>query len=249
MMRRDGGSGGITAQNINTNGKLLEITGSGTNRINGTLSGGGSLAVSGGSLELTGPNTYSGGTWVHSGTLLANNLSGSATGSGTLRVSAGATLAGGGFINSTTFIGGSLAPGNSIGTITVANDVTWNSGDAWLFELGNPALSLADSGLGLSTQDLLAITGAGSDFLKGSGAVWTFDFAGTGEIGWYRLVDWDGTTTFSALNFAAMNLSSGKTADFFIDGSTTALYLQVIPESSTTLLLALALGLSLRRRR
>lgn len=245
----DGGSGGITAQNINTNGKLLEVAGSGSNRITGTVSGSGALAVSGGSLELTGANTYSGGTRVHSGTLLANNLSGSATGTGTLRVSAGATLAGAGIIHSSTFITGSLAPGNSIGTLTITNDVTWNSGDAWLFELGNPALSLADAGLGLSTQDLLAITGSGSDFLKGTGTSWTFDFAGTGDNGWYRLVDWDGTTTFSALDFAAQNLAAGKSADFFIDGSTTALYVQVIPEPSSALVLALALAFSLRRRR
>ena len=35
----DGGAGGITISNLNSNGKLLEITGAGTNRITGNMSG------------------------------------------------------------------------------------------------------------------------------------------------------------------------------------------------------------------
>jgi len=53
-------------------------------------------------LALTGANTYSGGTTVSTGTLLANNTSGSATGTGALTVNSGATLGGKGIINSTT---------------------------------------------------------------------------------------------------------------------------------------------------
>lgn len=245
----DGGSGGVTLNTLNTNGKLLEITGTGLNRITGTVSGSGALAVSGGTLELTGANTYTGKTWVHQGTLLANNLSGSATGTGNLEIAAGATLAGAGSISSSTVISGTLAPGNSIGTLNIANDVTWNAGNAWIFELGTFAASLEDARLGLSSQDLLLITGTGSDFLKGSGSGWTFDFAATGENGWYRLVDWDGSTDFLASDFAALNLASGKSVDFLIDSDSSALYLNVIPESSSTLLLAVSLAFLLRRRR
>ena len=245
----DGGASGITATNINTNGRILEVTGTGINRITGAISGAGALAVSGGTLELTSANSYSGDTWVHSGILLVNNPSGGATGTGTLRVSAGATLAGTGFISSSTIISGSLAPGESIGTLTVTNDLTWNSGNAWLFELGTAAPSLADSTLGLSTQDELTITGTSSDFLKGSGSNWAFDFAGAGSDGWYRLVDWDGSTNFTTLDFTAQNLAAGKSATFFIDDSSTALYVQVIPERSTIMMLGLTLVLTLRRRR
>jgi autotransporter-associated beta strand protein len=165
----DGGTGGITAGAINTNGKLLEITGGGVNRITGAVSGTGALAISGGTLELTAANAYSGGTWVHSGTLVADNTTGSATGSGSLAVASGAVLAGSGIINSSTTISGVLAPGNSIGTLTINNDVTWHAGGGWLFELGLAADTLEDSGLGLSTQDRLVIGGGGS-FLRGSGA-------------------------------------------------------------------------------
>jgi autotransporter-associated beta strand protein len=245
----DGGSGGVTAGAINTNGKLLEITGSGVNRITGTISGTGSLAVSGGTLELTGANSYSGETRVHSGTLVLNNLSGSATGTGTLRVAAGATLAGAGFSSSSSIISGALSPGNSIGTLTIANDVTWNGGVPWLFELDKAAATFAAAAMGGSSQDLLYITGVESDFLKGSGSVWTFDFFSTGENGWYRLVDWEGATTFSASDFTAMNLSGGKSGSFFIDDTTSALYFNVIPEPSVALLFLTAVVHGCFRRR
>lgn len=65
----NGGSGGITAGAIDTNGMLLEISGSGTTRITGGISGSGALAVSGGRVELAGGNSYTGNTYVWNGTL------------------------------------------------------------------------------------------------------------------------------------------------------------------------------------
>jgi hypothetical protein len=47
----------------------------------------------------------------------------------------GATLGGSGTIGAPTIISGVLAHGNSIGTLTAANDVTWNGGENWVFEL------------------------------------------------------------------------------------------------------------------
>jgi autotransporter-associated beta strand protein len=244
----DGGSGGITVGDIATNGRLLEITGSGVNEIDGTITGSGGIAVSGGLLEITGANSYSGRTWVHAGELAVNNLTGSATGSGSVTVAAGATLSGNGTIQGSTTLSGTLSPGNSIGTLTVGNDTVWNGGDAWQFELGSPAVSLESASLGGSIQDLLLITNGG-DFLKGSGTSWTFDFANSGAIGWFRLIDWDGATTFDSGDFTAANLAPGTSGEFLIDGATTALYLRVIPEPATAALSALGLCLLLRRRR
>ena len=67
------GIGGVTVAAVNTGtaGFLLEVDGSGTARFTGTLSGPGGLALTGKRLELTGSNSYSGGTWVHGGTLTA----------------------------------------------------------------------------------------------------------------------------------------------------------------------------------
>jgi len=245
----NGGAGGITTAGIATNGHLLEIMTDGKSIISGVVTGTGSLALSGGVLELTEANTYSGTTWAHSGTLVVNNATGSATGSGDVIVASSATLSGAGTIQGPLHISGILAPGNSIGTLTVGGDVTWNAGAPWLFELGTPALSLEDAGLGLGSQDLLLIEGTGSGFLKGTGSGWGFDFAGTGQAGWYRLVDWDGMTTFNDADFAYYNLASGLSGQFLIDDSSSALYFTVIPEPGTGLFVLVSLALWVRRRR
>jgi hypothetical protein len=208
--------------------------------------------------------TYSGGLGnsftasafnVTVGTLLVNNTgTTSATGTAPVNVASGATLGGAGRITGVTTISGILAPGNSIGTLTIANDVTWNAGNAWVFELGSAASTMALAGSGSSTQDLLNITGVTSDFLKGSGSSWVFNFGGVSALGWYKLVDWAGTTDFNlGLNtqFSATSLGSGYTGAFTVDSATSALYLNVVPEPSTWALLALSLTtvVVLRRRR
>ncbi|HWL51313.1 MAG TPA: autotransporter-associated beta strand repeat-containing protein [Chthoniobacteraceae bacterium] len=204
-----------------------------------TKSGAGTLT-----LEYSTGNTYTGGSTVEAGTLLIRNSSGSATGSGAVTITAGATLAGNGRIGGPLTLSGSLRPGESIGEITVANDVTWNAGDAWLFELGTAADSLANAASGGSTQDRLIIS-AGS-FLKGSGSGWTFDLSGTGQIGWYELATWSGTTTFDLSDFQLAQLAPGLEGSFAFNESETALYLEVkaVPEPSTLALLLGALGLT-----
>lgn len=197
---------------------------------------------------LSGASTYTGGTSVTGGMLRVNNTTGSATGTGAVNVSTGASLGGAGIISGAVVISGALKPGNSIGTITVGNDVTWNGGNAWEFELGIASVDLAAANVG-GTRDLLELTGAGSDFLKGTGSSWTFNFAGTGATGWYKLVDWAGTTTFSAGDFSVANLATGLSGSFVVDSGTGALYLNVVPEPAAALLGGLGTLLLLRRRR
>jgi autotransporter-associated beta strand protein len=241
--------------------KTLTLTGDNTadNRIGGAIvnssSGATSLTKSGtGKWVLSGANTYTGGTTVSTGTLIVNNTSGSGTGSGSLLVSAGATLGGSGEIAGITTISGILAPGNSIGTLTVANDVTWNGsllsdGTAnWKFELGEA-----------NTADLLRITGGASEFLKGSGDVFCFDFLGSTDTGIFKLVDWESTalldgggvagTSFAATDFSYTNLGGGNSGTFKFNGS--QLEFQAIPEPSAGVLMVLAGSalLVLRRRR
>jgi fibronectin-binding autotransporter adhesin len=204
------------------------------------------VKIDAGKWILAGSNTYSGTTTVSAGSLIINGNNSGAT--GVLSVASGATLGGSGTIGGATTISGTLAPGNSIGTLTVANDVTWNGGENWVFELGAVAgPSIASPG----SSDFLSITGAGSDFLKGSGSSWTFDFAGTGDLGWYKLVEWsDGTTTFDALDFTGVNLGGVYTSEFAIQDN--ALYVNVVPEPSTYVLLGLAalgFGAHVLRRR
>lgn len=161
------------------------------------------------------------------------------------------TLLGTGTINAPVTIGGILSPGSGgIGTLSVTNGVTWNAGNAWKFELGTAAASLAAANTG-STGDLLALTGA---FGQGSGSDFTFDFASTGTDGWYKLVDYASTTFTTGTNsaFKATNLPAGKTATFVVDSSTTALYVQIVPEPGTIALAGVGLacaGLMYRKRR
>jgi len=204
--------------------------------------------IGAGSTTLNAANTYSGGTFVTAGTLIVNNTTGSATGSGAVNVSTGAALGGAGIISGAVTISGALKPGNSIGTITVGNDVTWNAGNSWQFELGIASVDLAAANIG-GTRDLLDITGGSNDFLKGTGSSWTFDFAGTGSVGYYKLVDWTGSTTFSSSDFVATNLNAGLSGSFVVDSGTSALYLNVIPEPGAALLGGLGIVCLLRRRR
>ncbi len=249
-----GGFGSIdSTSSVNNNGALI-YNRNGATTASYAIGGSGTLEKQGaGTLTLTGNNTYTGGTTVSTGTLLVNNTSDSGTGSGSLLVSAGATLGGSGEIAGITTISGILAPGNSIGTLTVANDVTWNGsllsdGTAnWKFELG-----------AANTADLLRITGGASEFLKGSGSVFCFDFMGSTATGTFTLVDWDSTasfgggvggTSFAATDFTATNLGGGNTGTFQFNGS--QLQFQAIPEPSAGVLMVIA-GTALfvlRRRR
>jgi autotransporter-associated beta strand protein len=86
------GSGGVTVAAVNTGtaGFLLEIDGSGTARFTGSISGSGGIALTGRRAELSGSNTYTGGTWVHEGELTA--VAGSLAATSSITVEAG-TLA------------------------------------------------------------------------------------------------------------------------------------------------------------
>lgn len=193
-------------------------------------------------IEFSGTNSYTGVTFVNVGTLLINGDQSAATGS--LTVASGAVLGGSGTIGGETIINGSLRPGNSIGTLSVADDVTWNSGQPWVFELG-----------AANTSDLLDITDGA--FLKGGGTTFEFDFAASGADGLYTLISWTSTadlsggalgTSFIVDDFSYANLAPGYTGTFLFDG--TSLQLAVIPEPATAILLIGALAaLSIRRRR
>lgn len=150
----DVGAGGVTVGAIATNGRLLEIAGSGTARITGVVSGTGGLALSGNRLELTGSSTFTGATWVHAGTLVVN---GNAVASSGVTVGATGTLGGSGSVAA---IGGAgtVAPGSSRGILT-APSVSGSGGLDFTFEFtgtGSPAYGTGTASL----NDVLRLTGS-----------------------------------------------------------------------------------------
>jgi autotransporter-associated beta strand protein len=109
----------------------------------GTIDGTGSLAKIGtGTLVLSRPNLYTGGTIVESGKLAADNIVGSATGTGPVQVNAGTfggrgTIAGAVTIGTGSGPGATLTPEKTTGApdvLTIQSALTFNS-DA-IYEVG-----------------------------------------------------------------------------------------------------------------
>lgn len=217
-------------------GRLRDNDGSGTGRV---------LALAkttGGILRLTGVNnSYSGGTVVSGGTLLANNTSGSATGSGAVSVNSGAFFGGTGSASGaiTVNTGAAITPGDGgAGTFTGGSSLTWNSDNT-------VAGMLFDLGASSAASDKLVVTGA---FAKGSGSTFIFSFtdAGYQPSVAYTLVSF-GSTDFLASDFSA----TGVAGTFAIVGNELQFTAAAIPEPSAFAAAAGACALvaASRRRR
>jgi len=164
----------LTTTGTSAFGGLIQDTlGAGTHKVN--------LTVQGGQLTLTAANAYSGVTTVNGGTLLVNNSTGSGTGSGAVEVHSGGTLGGTGSITGNVMVnaGGSLAPGASIGTLTVNGNLVLSAGSTNVFEVDGTTpnsdalalggavtyggvLRISPSGAFTNGQTVTLFTGAGA---------------------------------------------------------------------------------------
>lgn len=234
------GTGGPTSTFDVASGGTLALT----NRIQSGSSSAIIEKIGNGTLALSyaGNNSFTASAFnIRAGTLLVNNIGNTTASASAVNIFSGATLAGAGRITGATTISGILEPGNGIGTLTVANDVTWNGGllggstiNDWKFELG-----------AVNASDLLQITGAASEFIKGSGQVFRFDFLGSTEIGTFKLVDWDSIvpwiggdvvgTNFTIADFSYKNLGDSNSGTFQFNGS--QLEFQTVPEPSELVML------------
>jgi autotransporter-associated beta strand protein len=220
------------AGNVHLGAKTLTTGGLNTSTtISGEIDGtGGVLVKTGtGTLTLTGASTHTGGTTVTGGTLRVNNSAGSATGSGTVTLGSGSMLAGVGTIGGAVVAqsGSRTAPGNSIGTLTVAS-YAWEAGATLVVELSNSD----------ATSDRLAVTGALTK--SGSGA-YQFDFGGTGTLGQtYTLATFASTTFGSGAAFSASNLPAGTSASFAL--TATSLQVTLVPPATAAPVIALSSG-------
>ena len=136
------GASGTTAGSIEgagtlrLGGKTLTV---GYNDLSTTFSGaiqgnnGSLVKVGAGTLILSGlANTYTGATTVNGGLL---RVDGSIASSSLVTVNAGGTLGGTGTLPATVINGGTLAPGDSIGTINVAGPLSFGAGSTYQVEV------------------------------------------------------------------------------------------------------------------
>jgi subtilase-type serine protease len=150
------------------------------------ISGHGGLTKQGiGTLVLTGANTYAGPTLVNQGRLAINGSLLSA-----VTVNDSGILGGNGRIGALTAkSGGTVAPGNSIGTLQVAGDVTFERGSTYAVELSptssdqiiaggkavidgaTVSLSLENSPTLLTTSEVKSLLGTQYNILQAAGGI------------------------------------------------------------------------------
>jgi fibronectin-binding autotransporter adhesin len=214
--------------------------------------GGGRVAVTKtntGVLTLAAANTYTGTTTISAGTLLLNGSSASAT------VVNGGVLAGAGTITSSVSVGdgGTLAPGNSPGTL--------NTGSLSLTG-ANATIAMEIGGIGAGEYDQINVTGAVNLNDNGRIAITLLSFIPSPTDIFFLVLN-DGT---DAINGTLFNLAQGETfssggytwqvsyegdagSNLFTGGNDLAL-IAIIPEPATAVLAAFgALALAAHRRR
>lgn len=268
------GSVGSAAISLTAGTSVLAMNRSDTHLLPQAITGAGRLEISnasGGTTRLTSNgNTWTGGTVVNSGTLLANNTSieSSATGTGSVTVNPGAVLGGTGRIalaanESIRLVAATLSIGDLSTSETQAAALTLQtSGSGMLSLLGGSKMSFdltGGAGAGnntadRSTADLAVIISA---MLLGTDATLQLlnpnGMTGFASGDRWKLFDWSGLSgpvsgTFSSYDLPS--LSGGLTWDtslLFTDGT---LGIVMVPEPSRAVLLMLALaGVALKRRR
>ncbi|MDF7823617.1 autotransporter-associated beta strand repeat-containing protein [Pontiellaceae bacterium B12227] len=211
------------------------VGGSGNTTITGGVSGDtfSLTKVGAGTMTISGANTYTGGTFVNSGSLIMDGSM-----AGTVSVVDGQTLGGTGTFDGAVLVAGNLTPGNSPGTMTFNDALTLES---------TATLTLELDGTGASLYDILL--NDGGDTLTAGGTL-VFDTDG------YTAVLDDTFTVFenwgdfagSFSDIQGADLGGGlslDTSDLLVDGTVT-----VIPEPATMgLVVAFGGGILLIRRR
>ena len=172
-----------------------------------------------GTLELTAANQYLGHTHVNEGRLL---VTGSLLPSTTVIARGTGRIGGTGSIGTILLDGGSVAPGNGVGSLTATN-LYWRNGTF-----------RADLGVGGNSSDTLALRSGRFYKVPHGAAPYTFDFGGTGEGGRTYTLATFGTTNFAAADFTFANLRAGLNGTFAINSGVLTFATSLPPPSITT---------------
>lgn len=207
----------------------------------GGIAGGGRLTkIGGGTLALTGANTYGGGTTIDGGTLLANNTAGSATGAGGVTINGGGTLGGTGSAAGSTTVndGGTAAPGASVGVLTL-DDVLFDAGSFFDVELAGAAGVAGVDFDALIVNDTATINPGSTLNIEYLNAF----VASPGDS--FLILDASTVTgTFDTINFP-----DGQVWFTVYDPLAGTLSVGVVPEPATLFMLAIVAGGASQRRR
>ena len=247
-----GGAGGVLGVSTLTNNGTLIFKRADASTYSGIISGTGAVTKQGGgTLTLSGNNSYTGGTTISAGTVALSGTGSIGTGglnlgtnarpgvfaiagltAGTYSLPSSGSLAGVGTLSGSgkSFaVLGSFAPGNSAGTITVGSGLSLdlsNSGSS-VFEITSPAFTAATfdlvSGDGsVIFGGILNLVFSGGSYADGTNVLQLFTNTG-GRSG-----------DFSAVN--ATGLGAGQSATF----NAATGFITVVPEPSTYAISAIA---------
>ena len=216
-------TGSSTTENravtVNGLGATFDVTGGTTLTLASPIKGsgaaigdmGGLVKIGAGTLVLTASNYFNGGTVVSNGVLVINgtNAYDKATwNAGNVSVYGG-TLGGTGLIAGLVTVknGGTLSPGASPGTLTLATNLLLESGSTNLFEITNSP----------GTSDLLVVKGNLS--IQTNSTISISAFGSSLAVGTYTLIQYSGTKTGS-FNSTPAIAGGSISASFAIDEST-----------------------------
>jgi T5SS/PEP-CTERM-associated repeat protein/autotransporter-associated beta strand protein len=198
-----------------TNARTINFNQSNSTTVSAAISGNGTVNQLGsGTTILSAPNTYTGATTVSAGKLVVDG----SISSSTVTVQGG-TLSGsgtvGGLIVTT---GGTISPGSSPGNLTVANNMLWNGGGNYNWQvLGTTNTSRAAAG---TTWDLITVTGALdltalTTSSKFNINLWSLSSTLPDTNG--NIADFNPTTSYEWLVVSASDITGFNAADFAVN--------------------------------